>query len=157
MAFVEVLTFQCYYGLLHRLGSPSLVGMSLFSAMSVTKDVVDSPWNPAYLPEFFVHSVDRMTIWERTVSFALTLKLWYEWRWNVLPMAEELQRKYFGEGLPSVEDTERNYSLLVANRKASDIFPQPHAPLVLQTADLHIEHSQHPLPEVRKIPSLLLP
>ena len=57
--------YQCYYGLIHHLGSPPWIGVLSLGATWTIADSIGLPTNPSYIPEIFMDLSNHMTFYER--------------------------------------------------------------------------------------------
>ncbi|XP_049809361.1 UDP-glycosyltransferase UGT5-like [Schistocerca nitens] len=146
VVILESLMFQCYYGLIHRTGSPPMIGFVSVGAPAPVLSSFGNPNNPAYSPDFMVGYTDHMSFWERLYSTYVTARFQYIWNSRVVPMQEKIQTKYFGPGHPPVYETERNFSLLLVNNHFSMNYPRPLLPNIIELTGLHLEKQRKPLP-----------
>ncbi|XP_049956948.1 UDP-glycosyltransferase UGT5-like [Schistocerca serialis cubense] len=146
VVILERLVYQCYYGLIHQLGSPPMIGFVSLSAPSPVLSSFGNPNNPAYSPDFMVGHTDHMSFWERLYNAYIIIRLHYAWNCQILPTQEKMQTKYFGPGHPSVHETERNFSLLIVNNHFSMNYPRPLLPNIIELTGLHLEKQRKPLP-----------
>ncbi|XP_047110697.1 UDP-glycosyltransferase UGT5-like isoform X1 [Schistocerca piceifrons] len=146
VVILESLMFQCYYGLIHQMGSPPMIGFVSVGAPAPVLSSFGNPNNPAYSPDFMVGYTDHMSFWERVYSTYVTARFQYIWNSKVVPMQEKIQTKYFGPGHPPVYETERNFSLLIVNNHFSMNYPRPLLPNIIELTGLHLEKQRKPLP-----------
>ncbi|KAK7793475.1 hypothetical protein R5R35_010151 [Gryllus longicercus] len=146
LVFLEWLMYQAYFGIVHAVGAPPLVGIVSLGGFAVTYNAIGNPNNPAYNPEILSGNSDRMTFWERLQNTYSSLYLTALWNFKVFPQQETLMRKHFGEAPPSVYETEYNMSLLILNNHWTLEYPRALLPNVLQLTGLHVREETRPLP-----------
>ncbi|XP_049803190.1 UDP-glucosyltransferase 2-like [Schistocerca nitens] len=144
---MERILYQGYYGLAHRVGSPPLVGMVTLAAFSPLYYAMGNPMNPAYAPDVWLGFSDHMTFWERVYNVFFYLRCYYLWFWETFPEQDAIMRQYFGPDLPSVYETDRNFSLLIVNSHFSMEYPRPHLPNIIEVTGVHVETQAKPLPK----------
>ncbi|XP_049803189.1 UDP-glucosyltransferase 2-like [Schistocerca nitens] len=147
VVIMEWITYQGYYGLVHRVGSPPLIGMITLSAFSPVYYSMGNPMNPAYIPDVWVGFSDHMTFWERAYNALFYLRCYFLWYSENLPEQEVFMRQYFGPEPPPVYETERNFSLLIINNHFTMEYPRPHLPNVIEITGVHVETQTKPLPK----------
>ncbi|XP_066999951.2 UDP-glucosyltransferase 2 isoform X1 [Anabrus simplex] len=147
MVIYEPLTYQCYFGLYHKVGSPPLVGVLSLGSPSPTLWAIGNPDHPAFSPHWINPFSDHMTFWERMYSTSSKLWMNYYMNYEVMPAQEKVMRKHFGSAPPPVAETERNKSLLLVYNHWSLDYPRPLLPNVVQITGLHLKQSTSPLPQ----------
>jgi hypothetical protein len=63
--FMEMSRFQCYYGLVHHVGSPPVIGIRSVGITAATLAAVGNPNNLAYFPDSYLSYTSHMTFFER--------------------------------------------------------------------------------------------
>ncbi|XP_047108291.1 UDP-glycosyltransferase UGT5-like [Schistocerca piceifrons] len=147
LVIMELMPFQAFYGLVHKVGSPPLVGMITLSAFAPNYLSLGNPMNPAYVPDVWVGYSDHMNFWQRLYNTYFYLVFYYTWYFDILPNQEAIRREYFGPDGPSVYDTNRNFSLFILNNHFATEYPRPHLPSVVEITGIHIEAQATPLPK----------
>ena len=79
LVFLELSRFQCYYGLVHHVGSPPVIGIRTVGITSPTLAAVGNPNNPAYFPDYYLPYTSSMTFFERLQN--TLYYLWYRYLW----------------------------------------------------------------------------
>ncbi|XP_046993383.1 UDP-glucosyltransferase 2-like [Schistocerca americana] len=147
LVILERLLTPCFYGLIHKVGSPPLIGYVTVSATIPSLWIDGNPSNPAYLPDFLVGYSHRMSFWERLYMTYVWVCINYYYSYVMMPNQEEIQRKYFGSDIPSVHETEKNFSLMLINNHFSINYPRPNLPNMIELTGLHVEPNSPPLPK----------
>jgi hypothetical protein len=65
LVFLEALTYQSYYGLIHLVGSPPVIGILSLECFWTAGEATGTPSNPAFVPEIILSYGNRMTFYER--------------------------------------------------------------------------------------------
>ena len=71
--------FQSYYGLIHHLGSPPVIGILSVGTLWAPADAIGAITNPSYIPDILSYYSDHMTFYERfrNTLFWLWVRLVY--------------------------------------------------------------------------------
>ncbi|KAK7788727.1 hypothetical protein R5R35_013368 [Gryllus longicercus] len=146
LVFIEALMYQAYYGLLHTVGSPPLIGMVSLGGLAFNYNAIGNPHNPAVNPDVFSKNSENMNFWERLENTYIYLWLSQHWYWTILPQQEALMRKYFGQAPPPVAETEYNMSLMILCNHWTTEYPRALLPNVVQLTGLHVREETRPLP-----------
>jgi hypothetical protein len=70
LVFIEMSRYQCYYGLVHHVGSPPVIGIRTVGITAATLAAVGNPNNPAYFPDYYLPYTSYMTFFERVHNTA---------------------------------------------------------------------------------------
>ena len=68
LVFLEALVFQSYYGLIHQVGSPPMIGIQSVGGLWSAAEAMGNPTNPAFIPEILLPYGNSMTFYERLQS-----------------------------------------------------------------------------------------
>ncbi|XP_047112722.1 UDP-glucosyltransferase 2-like [Schistocerca piceifrons] len=147
LVILERLLSPCFYGLVHKVGSPPLVGYISINAGVPSLWTDGNPSNPAYIPSFMVPFSHHMSFWERLYMTWVWLYTNYRYFYVMMPHQEEIKRKYFGPDVPSVYETEKNFSLMLMGNHFSINYPRPYLPHMIELTGLHVEPNPAPLPK----------
>jgi hypothetical protein len=77
LVFLEVQVFQSYYGLIHHVGSPPVIGIQSHGSLIIAGETTGNPTNPAFIPEIAFPYGDNMSFYERLQNSLLWLWLRY--------------------------------------------------------------------------------
>ncbi|XP_049803192.1 UDP-glucosyltransferase 2-like [Schistocerca nitens] len=147
LAILEGFIYMCYYGLIHKMGSPPVVKLLTMTAPSSVYYNFGSPKNPAYMPDMWLGYSDRMNFWQRLYNTYFYLRLMHMWFCQAMPVQEALMRKHFGPDPPSVYEADRNVSLLITTNHFVMEYPRPHLPNIIEITGIHVATEQKPLPK----------
>ncbi|GFG40253.1 hypothetical protein Cfor_10075 [Coptotermes formosanus] len=147
LVFMELHRYQCYYGLVHHVGSPPVIGIRTVGITSPTLAAVGNPNNPAYFPDYYLPYTSSMTFFERVHNTVYYVCYRFLYHTVQMPLSEVMMRYYFGRDGPSVWEAEKNISLVMVNNHWSQSYPLPLLPSIIQLGNLHIQKEPKPLPE----------
>ncbi|XP_069675715.1 UDP-glucosyltransferase 2-like [Periplaneta americana] len=136
---------DCLIGFSHRFKAP-LIGITASTCLPWVPHRIGNPDNTAYIPNLFLSFRDQMNFWERLVNTVCdwAMKVFYHVEANML--VEETLKKQFGKDYPSLEELQRNTSLILVNNHLSVNTPRPAVPTFVEVGGLHI-NSDGKLPE----------
>uniref|UniRef100_A0A182YRJ6 UDP-glycosyltransferases domain-containing protein n=1 Tax=Anopheles stephensi TaxID=30069 RepID=A0A182YRJ6_ANOST len=111
-----------------------------------------TPWS--FVPHFMLQYDDRMSITERAYNVFLSVWAAYNRKFHYMPEQTKLAMKYFGAAspnkmLPSLEELERNVSVVLANNHIISSRPRPRINGMIDIAGVHIRKPKE-LPAVVK-------
>ncbi|XP_058122291.1 UDP-glycosyltransferase UGT5-like [Anopheles ziemanni] len=113
-----------------------------------------TPWS--FVPHFMLQYDDSMTLSERGYNVILSVWDAFNRKFHYLPAQTRLAQKYFGQlrsgsgdTLPSLEDLERNVSVVLVNNHIISSRPRPRTNGMIDIAGIHIRPPKE-LPPVVK-------
>ncbi|XP_049780384.1 UDP-glucosyltransferase 2-like [Schistocerca cancellata] len=137
----------CFYGVAQAVGSPPMVGIVTVGAYPYTHWTHGNPDNPAYSP-WWVHAYsDHLSFWQRLYSSYVWLYFILVWFNVALPKHDAILKNYFGAGVPSIYELERNFSLMFSTNHFTESYPRPNLPNFVELTGLHIQPDTNPLPK----------
>ncbi|XP_049301320.1 uncharacterized protein LOC125774984 [Anopheles funestus] len=106
-----------------------------------------TPWS--FVPHFMLQYDDQMSITERAYNVFLSVWGAFNRKFHYLPEQTKLALKHFGSTavLPSLEDLERNVSVVLVNNHIISSRPRPRINGMVDIAGVHIRKPK-PLPSV---------
>uniref|UniRef100_A0A7G3B3G6 Putative udp-glucuronosyl and udp-glucosyl transferase n=1 Tax=Lutzomyia longipalpis TaxID=7200 RepID=A0A7G3B3G6_LUTLO len=117
-----------------------------------TDELVGNPYNPAYSPNLFLGSPNKMTFTERIVNALLSLFVEISYQYLYLPAQEALYQRFFAplqpkDGkLPALEDLIHNVSSVFVNSHPGFHYPRALMPNIVEIGGIHIR-------EPKKLPA----
>jgi len=83
---LEALIFKSYYGLIHHIGSPPVIGIQSLGGLWSAAEAMGNPTNPAFIPDALLPYGNRMTFYERLQNtlFWLWMRCVKVWRLSLL-------------------------------------------------------------------------
>lgn len=139
----EFFVTDCVLGIAYKLDVP-FVGLSSCALMPWHYDRVGLLDTPSHIPSEFVGFSENMNFYERSFNWATTRIIKILSKLMVMS-DDELIRKKFGDGIPSVAEIAKNTSLILVNQHYSYSLPKQLPPSVIEVGGVHIKDEQ-PLP-----------
>ncbi|XP_049809433.1 UDP-glucosyltransferase 2-like [Schistocerca nitens] len=147
LVVLETLFFWCYFGFIHELGSPPVVGFLSVGMTPTLNSLIGNPYNPSYIPDSHSVLTSHMSFWDRMRNSYDVLNLLSHFYNHVLPAHSRLIEKHYGKHVPDLEEMISNISLVIAANHFSIDYPQPLLPNVVQVTGMHIVQERKPLPK----------
>ncbi|GLH16131.1 uncharacterized protein LOC108744108 [Gryllus bimaculatus] len=88
LIFFEWFGYEAYYGLIHAVGSPPIVGIVSLGGSAIQYNAIGNPNNPAVNPEVLAGYSDRMTFWQRLDN--TYTNMWMTWHWERVMFPENI-------------------------------------------------------------------
>ncbi|KAJ4448921.1 hypothetical protein ANN_00313 [Periplaneta americana] len=129
---------DCLIGFAHRFKAP-LIGITTGPIYPWLSHRIGNPNNPAYIPNYYISFTDQKIFWKRLLN---TVSDWAMTAWyytEFYTITEEMLRKHFGEDYPSLDELQRNTSLMLVNSHFSVNTPRPAVPTFVEVGGLHIK------------------
>ncbi|CAG9854774.1 unnamed protein product [Phyllotreta striolata] len=116
------------------------LGISSLGVFPHSHDSLGNPTHPVVSPDMMLASFSRFQ--------SLLYNFWYRmlYYWYILPKADRIARKHFGDDMPYLGDIERNMSLLLVNNNPIIHAVRPNVPNIVEISQLHISEKK-PLPQ----------
>ncbi|XP_065088496.1 UDP-glycosyltransferase UGT5-like [Ochlerotatus camptorhynchus] len=98
----------------------------------------------SFVPHFFTELTDEMNFYERCFNVVLTIYDWAYRKFVYLPKHNSMARQYFSDrknpsiAFPSVEELDRNVSVILSNNHITSFRPRPKMIGMVDIAGLHI-------------------
>ncbi|KAJ8947849.1 hypothetical protein NQ318_009995, partial [Aromia moschata] len=132
------------YSLSAKLGAP-IIGISSMGGWIGSHFALGNPNPPALYSEMFLHYNGKLTFCERFRSAAYNLWARFFLAFDAFPKCNEIIRKYLGNDMPHVRESERNLSLLFLTTNPVLYTPRPTVPTIIPIQQLHVKPAR-PLP-----------
>lgn len=127
---------ECGLALVHKFQVP-FIYVTTSGLTPWTADIMGNPEHPAYVPNQYLSYSDEMTLWERVVNSVARLASPAARRLFVMKRLEGVVQKFLGDDTVSLEEVERNASLVLVNSHHSLGFPRPLNPNVIEVGGMH--------------------
>ncbi|RZC42789.1 UDP-glucuronosyltransferase 2B9, partial [Asbolus verrucosus] len=139
------------FGLAGRFEAP-IIGVSSLGVLTSGHDVIGNPIHPVLYPDYILGlNAGQLTIWQKIKSVLFNFWSRFYHHYILVPRADKLARKYFGNGIPYVGDLERNMSMLFLNVNPLMYSPRPNVPMIVEMGQMHIKPVK-PLPaDLKKV------
>ncbi|CAG9854773.1 unnamed protein product [Phyllotreta striolata] len=123
-----------------------VVGISSLGVFFHFHDFLGNPTHPVVSPDMMLGFAGKINFFQKLQS--LLYNLWYRlfYYWYILPNADRVARKHFGDDMPYLGDIERNMSLLLVNSNPVIHAVRPNVPNIVEICRLHISEKK-PLPK----------
>ena len=141
---------ECLYGLLYKLNTTVILFQQVSTLQWVSGNL-GTPSPPSFVPLVLNGFTDQMTYLERLMNLMGIVYNWTILNYFYNPKMEAIYREYFNDStIPSIQEIEKNVSIVLANSHVSITRPRPLMPDIIDVGGLHLEPSK-PLPKVWKI------
>ncbi|XP_071860842.1 UDP-glucosyltransferase 2 [Bombus fervidus] len=142
---IEQLWYQCYYALVKHYNSPVLIGFLSVGNLPYVMDSVGNPDDPLLNPDMAYPFTNKMSLNERIWNIVYTTwtRMYYKY-WH-LPRAQEIVNKWMSD--VSIEDIDRNFSLVILGNNHVFGYPKPLLPNVIEVHSLQITEKRETLPK----------
>ncbi|KAI5710627.1 hypothetical protein M8J75_010261 [Diaphorina citri] len=137
-----------YLGILPKIGHPPSIAILTLPLPCVLDSSLGYMCNPAVVPEnMLMGFTNKMTFWERLQNHLFIFMMHIYLNTHVMKGQNELARKYFGHtGEPTLQEMDRNKSLLMMTNSWLYQYPRPVFPNTINVGPTHIGDPK-PLPE----------
>ncbi|KAL0270118.1 UNVERIFIED_CONTAM: hypothetical protein PYX00_007627 [Menopon gallinae] len=132
-------------GLAHKFKAPVVI-VAPFMANYWANFMVGNPAPVSYVSDPILGFSSPMTFFERLSNTVFNFLQALNYNLRHLPKQDSLMRKFFGEGLPPIEEIVKNTSLVLVNHHLSLQHPKPYVPNMIEIGGYHIPPPK-PLPE----------
>lgn len=147
LVITEFFETDCMLGVIYKMQVP-FIGLSSCALMPWHTDRIGTPGTPSHIASEFVGFTEKMSYYERFVSYTVTTSVKYLYRIMVERSDNEMLARKFGKGIPDVNDIARNTSLIFVNQHFSLHQPRPTTPNLIEIGGIHIDASPlKPLPD----------
>ncbi|CAK9801141.1 UDP-glucosyltransferase 2 [Anthophora plagiata] len=142
---IEQLWYQCYYALVKHYNSPVLIGFLSVGNLPYVMDSVGNPDDPLLNPDMAYPFTNKMNINERiwNILYTTWTRIYYKY-WH-LPRAQKIVNKWMSD--VSIEDIDRNFSLVILGNNHVFGYPKPLLPNVIEVHSLQITEKSESLPK----------
>lgn len=142
---IEQLWYQCYYALVKHYNSPVLIGFLSVGNLPYVMDSVGNPDDPLLNPDMAYPFTNKMSLNERiwNILYTTWTRIYYKY-WH-LPRAQEIVNKWMPD--VSIEDMDRNFSLVILGNNHVFGYPKPLLPNVIEVHSLQITEKSETLPK----------
>ncbi|PSN34576.1 hypothetical protein C0J52_18324 [Blattella germanica] len=147
LVFLEVHINQAFFGLVHKLGSPPLIGILSMGNLWAVPDFFGSSTNPSFITDCLLPYSSHMRFFERLQNTIFWLWIRYQLYGHVFPTHEKIMRKHFGEETPSIHEAYDKMDLMMIGTSWVYNYPIPVVPQIINFHGLHIKTSNDLLPK----------
>lgn len=138
---VEYFTNNCLLGITWKLQAP-VIGLSSCALPPWHHDTFGTPLIPSFMPTTFSAYSENMSFSERFLNFINNNGMKLLHRLFVQPATNRLLQQKFGTNIPSVEEIERNASLIFVNTHYSVFGVKPYLPSIVEIGGIHMKNEK---------------
>ncbi|XP_066581162.1 UDP-glucosyltransferase 2-like [Prorops nasuta] len=144
LIITEVFVTPCYLAFGQLLNIP-VIGVVACWNLDWLNYPIGNPLNPAYMPSLFSTYTQNMNFFERLANTFMTTAIISQVNYY-FGYQDKIVQEYFGPGYPSVNEMQKNLSLILVNSHRALNGIRPLTQSVVEVAGLHLEDEQTPLP-----------
>jgi glucuronosyltransferase len=139
----DLILIECFhpvmYALAGRFQAP-IIGVSSLGLLASGYDIIGNPTHPALYPDVILsfHS-KKLSLWQKLQSLLFNLWSRYYHHNILVPRADQMARRYFGEDIAYLGDLERNVSMYFLNVNPLMYPPRPNVPAIVEMGQMHIK------------------
>ncbi|XP_066581163.1 UDP-glucosyltransferase 2-like [Prorops nasuta] len=136
LVIIEVMAAHCL-ALFGHLWKVPVIGVSTSVMYPWGNWIISNPENLAYVPNN-MFDVSEMNFWQKTYNFVhtVTQRLYFN---HLTKPQDEIIKKYFGDGMPSVRELESKLAIIIENSHHSLNGIKSTTPALIEAGGLHIQ------------------
>lgn len=131
---------QCLFPLFDKFGRPPIIAVNPFLNQP---NIFNNVWQ-SYIPFLTYTLTDHMNLWQRFKSSFFNIILDLTRVYYYLPRQEKLYESYFGKQKFTIEEIERNVSIVLTATNPVFNYAEALPPNVIPVGGFHIESKQLP-------------
>ncbi|XP_061400906.1 UDP-glycosyltransferase UGT4-like [Musca vetustissima] len=154
LIIVDITFAEAFYGLGEYFGAP-MVAISYWSAMTSVDELVGNITPLSYIPNMIMMRKynQNMNFWRRWLNVIVFIFDWIYYYLRYMPIHRNLYEEQFPNATLSLDEAQKNFSLVLLNDHYTITTPRPYVPNMIEVAGLHIP--SHPQPIAEDIKKLL--
>ncbi|KNC24650.1 hypothetical protein FF38_13551, partial [Lucilia cuprina] len=145
LILVETILSEALYGLGEYFQAP-MVGVSTFGTINFVDYLVGNVSPMSYIPHISLPYENHMNLKERILNVVTHIIDDLHYNYIMLPPQEKLYKKYFPSAKLTLDEAQRNFSLVLINQHFTLSYPRPYVPNMIEVGGLHIKQQPDPLP-----------
>ncbi|XP_076643747.1 UDP-glucosyltransferase 2-like [Halictus rubicundus] len=148
LVMVDMMAIPTPYVFSHRFNAP-LIGLSPMGMLCLNEHVLGGVVLPSheYTWEIEANGGTNQPFWKRLQNFLKISRSMYHMYSDLYPRHQKLVEKYFGPGVPSLLDIQKNASLIFVNQADAITPARPKLANMITFTSFHVEKNLPPLPE----------
>ncbi|XP_061392913.1 UDP-glucosyltransferase 2-like, partial [Musca vetustissima] len=146
LLIVEIFFSEALLGLGEYFKAP-VITVSTFGTVNFMDYLVQNPSPLSYIPHLAVPYGNHMSLMERMHNVIMQTLDDLNFHYRMMPLQEELYRKYFPQATLTLDEARKNVSLVLLNDHFSLRSARPYVPNMIEVGGLHIKHQPDPLPQ----------
>ncbi|XP_069693335.1 UDP-glucosyltransferase 2-like [Periplaneta americana] len=147
LIIVEAGWSECFYGFIHKFGSPPVVAISPFGLTPWMAAAFGIPENPSYIPVSILPYSTSMTFTQKLYNTYIHYYYLYGYLYKHMPDMDAMAKEFFKQDMPSFVDIQRNFSLVLANTVFGLEDARPLTPNIIPIGGMHVKEKPDPLPK----------
>ncbi|XP_018013903.1 UDP-glycosyltransferase UGT5 [Hyalella azteca] len=132
---------ECGLAFVHKFQVP-FIYVTTSGLTPWTADIMGNPENPAFVPNQYLPYTDEMSLWQRVINSVFRIVSPIARRHLVLNRLEKVVKEFLKDEHFSLEEVERNASVVLVNSHHSLGFPRPMTPNVIEVGGMHCRPSK---------------
>ncbi|XP_061392912.1 UDP-glucosyltransferase 2-like [Musca vetustissima] len=146
LLIVEIFFSEALLGLGEYFKAP-VITVSTFGTVNFMDYLVQNPSPLSYVPHLAMPYGDHMSLLERMHNVIMQTLDDLNFNYCMMPLQEELYRKYFPQATLTLDEARKNVSLVLLNDHFSLRSARPYVPNMIEVGGLHIKRQPDPLPQ----------
>lgn len=138
LVITEFFETDCMLGVIYNMQVP-FIGLSSCALMPWHTDRIGAPSTPSHIASEFVGFTEKMSYYQRFVSFTVTTSMKYLYRILVERRDNQMLARKFGDGIPDVNEIAKNTSLIFVNQHFTLHQSRPMTPNLIEIGGIHIQ------------------
>uniref|UniRef100_A0A1I8P327 UDP-glucuronosyltransferase n=1 Tax=Stomoxys calcitrans TaxID=35570 RepID=A0A1I8P327_STOCA len=146
LIILDVMVTEALLGFGEHFKAP-MVAVSAFGTINFIDYLVGNTSPLSYIPHISVPYGNHMSLKERAVNMLSEIVDQLGFNHYILPLQEEVYKKYFPSAQLSLDQARKNVSLVLLNDHFTLRFPRPYVPNMIEVGGLHVKANPDPLTE----------
>ncbi|XP_065332904.1 uncharacterized protein LOC135934835 [Cloeon dipterum] len=145
LVIISTFFSQCFLPFGYINGAP-MIGISAAGSLGMGMDMAN-PEPRSYVPNLFLPLTSKMTFLERVTNTLLSHLISFLATFVHKPVMYDAAKEFFGPNIPTIEEMEKNLSLVIYNNHFTLNNPRPLNPGVIDAGGMHIKDKNEKLPK----------
>ncbi|CAG7630501.1 unnamed protein product, partial [Allacma fusca] len=138
MVFFTPLLNECLYGLVYKLNTTTVI-YTQTTVFTWLADNLGTPNPPSHVSSILIGYDERMNFGQRFFNVFRSVYDWAILNFYYFPMAQSAYRTLLGDPtIPSIQEIERNASIVLMNSHISFSPPRPLLPDIIEVGGMHL-------------------
>ncbi|CAB3360397.1 Hypothetical predicted protein [Cloeon dipterum] len=143
LVFISMFFNQCFLPFGYLNGAP-VIAISPGGSFGMGMDM-ENPEPTSYVPSVFLPFTSKMTFTERVANTVMTQLISALGTYYLKPHMHQAAKEFFGPNIPTIEEMEKNISLVIYNNHFSLNSPRPLNPGIIEAGGMHIKEKNEKL------------
>ncbi|XP_061400894.1 UDP-glycosyltransferase UGT4-like, partial [Musca vetustissima] len=153
LILLNLLFSESLYGLAQHFNVP-LVGISTIGSCAPLDSLFRNSAPLSYVPSVMLEHLfdENMSFWQRCLNVALCVLVTLYHNYEMMPLNKKYYQLRFPNASKTVEEVQKNISLILLNDHHAISKPKPYLPNMIEVAGLHIPEVPEPVaPQILKM------